>query len=263
MERRGNIEKMKEKNPDSYQVVDVAARAGAIMLENGAETYRVEDTINHILKRYSNGECSSLVIATGIVVTLYESDKKPLTVVKRIRRRSVNLNMIYKVNNLSRTLCSGQMTLEEADEQLQFLRFDKQYGAWLNAIGIIGVSTSFTILVGGSVWDACFAFLIGVVLAGVMAALQNTRITKFFKNVLAAGLVAVLARLFMFCIPIQLHADPMIIGSIMPLLPGMVFTNAIRDILYGDYTAGLARMTEAVLVASAVALGVGIGLFIF
>ena len=54
----------------------------------------------------------------------------------------------------------------------------------------------------------------------------------------------------------------MIIGSIMPLLPGMVFTNAIRDILYGDYTAGLARMTEAVLIAAAVALGVGIGIFI-
>lgn len=254
---------MKEKESDSCQVMDVAVKAGAIMLENGAETYRVEDTMKHILKRYSKGESSSLVIATGIVVTLYEENKKPLTVVKRIRRRSVNLNMIYKVNNLSRMLCAGQITLEEAEEQLRFLHFEKQYGVGLNAIGVIGVSSSFTLLMGGTLLDACFALLIGVILACLIIIFQNTKITKFFKNMLSAAAVAALARLFMHYIPLDLHADPMIIGSIMPLLPGMVFTNAIRDILYGDYTAGLARMTEAVLVASAVALGVGIGILIF
>ena len=63
-------------------------------------------------------------------------------------------------------------------------------------------------------------------------------------------MVTILARIFADLFPINLHDDQMIIGSIMPLLPGMVFTNAIRDILYGDYTAGLARMTEAVLIAA-------------
>lgn len=253
---------MKTKKLDSYQIMDVAVKAGAIMLENGAETYRVEDTIHHILKLYPNSESSSLVIATGIIVTLYEKEKQPLTVVKRIRRRNVNLNMIYKVNNLSRKLCAKEMTLNEAEQQLKFLHFEKQYGAVLNAIGVIGVSSSFTILVGGTLWDAVFALFIGCFLAALLALFQTTKITKFFRTMLCAAMAAIMARMFADSFPINLHDDRMIIGSIMPLLPGMVFTNAIRDILYGDYTAGLARMTEAVLVAAAVALGVGIGIFI-
>ena len=83
---------MKSRKLDGYQIMDIAIKAGAIMLENGAETYRVEDTIHHILKLYPHSESSSFVVATGIIVTLYEKEKQPLTVVKRIRRRNVNLN---------------------------------------------------------------------------------------------------------------------------------------------------------------------------
>ncbi|MCI6677326.1 MAG: threonine/serine exporter family protein [Clostridiales bacterium] len=254
---------MKKKKSDGYQIMDVAVKAGAIMLANGAETYRVEDTINHILKLYPHTDSSSLVIATGIIVTLYEEDKKPITVVRRIRRRNVNLNMIYKVNTLSRQLCAGVITPQEAEQQLDYLRFEKQYGAGLNAVGIIGVSSSFTILVGGTLLDACFAVWIGIALALILVAFRNTRITNFFQTMLAATAVAVMARAFLNFVPFELHDGPMVVGSIMPLLPGMTFTNAIRDILYGDYTAGLARMTEAVLVASAVALGVGFGIVLF
>lgn len=256
------MDQMKTKKPDGYQIMDIAVKAGAIMLENGAETYRVEDTIHHILKLYPNSESSSLVIATGIIVTLYEKEKQPLTVVKRIRRRNVNLNMIYKVNNLSRRLCAKEMTLNEAEQQLKFLHFEKQYGAVLNAVGVIGVSSSFTILVGGTLLDAVFTLFIGCFLAALLAVFQMTKITKFFRTMLSATMVTIMARIFADLFPINLHDDQMIIGSIMPLLPGMIFTNAIRDILYGDYTAGLARMTEAVLVAAAVALGVGIGIFV-
>ncbi len=253
---------MKSRKLDGYQIMDIAVKAGAIMLENGAETYRVEDTIHHILKLYPHSESSSFVVATGIIVTLYEKEKQPLTVVKRIRRRNVNLNMIYKVNRLSRKLCAKEMTLDEAQQQLRFLHFEKQYGAILNAVGVFGVSSSFTVLVGGTLLDAVFTLFIGCFLAILLAGLEATKITKFFRTLLSAAMVTILARIFADLFPINLHDDQMIIGSIMPLLPGMVFTNAIRDILYGDYTAGLARMTEAVLIAAAVALGVGIGIFI-
>ena len=59
------------------------------------------------------------------------------------------------------------------------------------------------------------------------------------------------------------NADVMIISSIMPLVPGVIFTNAIRDTLNGDYGAGAARMLEAIVVALAVAAGVGCGIVLF
>ena len=51
--------------------------------------------------------------------------------------------------------------------------------------------------------------------------------------------------------------DYMIIGSIMPLIPGVPFTNAIRDIADGDYISGSVRMLDALLVFFCIAIGVG------
>lgn len=251
---------MESKKVDYHRLMNVAIHAGAIMMENGAETYRVEDTINHILELADKKDSSSLVIATAIAITLYEEDEQPMTVVRRIHRRGVNLNMVYQVNNLSRSLCRGALSLKEAEEELKQFENEKQYGRLLNYIGICGVSSTFTVLVGGSLFDASAALLIGIALAAMMDCLDRTRITKFFRYTIAGLLVAVLARFAESFAPFPLDSGAIIIGSIMPILPGILFTNAIRDILYGDYMAAVVRMTEAILVATAIALGVAIGI---
>ena len=50
----------------------------------------------------------------------------------------------------------------------------------------------------------------------------------------------------------------MIIGSIIPLVPGVPFTNGIRDIADGDYISGSVRLLDAILVIVSVAIGVGV-----
>ena len=49
-------------------------------------------------------------------------------------------------------------------------------------------------------------------------------------------------------LPLGQHLDPIIIGSIMPLVPGVAITNAIRDTIQGDLVAGNSRATEAFLI---------------
>ena len=60
-----------------------------------------------------------------------------------------------------------------------------------------------------------------------------------------------------------INMDTVIISAIMPLVPGVAITNAIRDTLQGDYLSGGARVLEAFLKAASIALGVGIGMAIF
>ena len=59
----------------------------------------------------------------------------------------------------------------------------------------------------------------------------------------------------------DLHS--IIIGSIMPLVPGVAITNAIYDTLHGDYISGSARMLEAFVTAAAIGIGVGISMALF
>ena len=61
----------------------------------------------------------------------------------------------------------------------------------------------------------------------------------------------------------EINMDTVIISAIMPLVPGVAITNAIRDTLQGDYLSGGARVLEAFLKAASIALGVGIGMALF
>ena len=54
------------------------------------------------------------------------------------------------------------------------------------------------------------------------------------------------------------EVDKVIVGAIMPFVPGLSFTNGIRDFLSGDLISGNSRIAEAVMIGSSVALGVGV-----
>ena len=49
-----------------------------------------------------------------------------------------------------------------------------------------------------------------------------------------------------------------LVGSVMPLVPGVSLVNAIRDFADGDYIGGGVRFLDALMVALGVAIGVGI-----
>ena len=56
---------------DTQLLLKTAMLAGEIMLRSGAETYRVEDTMHHILKTTDHIEMAEvLVIMTGISATI-------------------------------------------------------------------------------------------------------------------------------------------------------------------------------------------------
>lgn len=51
-------------------LMEMAVRAGEIMLASGAEVYRVEDTIHRILKHSGIARADVFVVTTGIVATI-------------------------------------------------------------------------------------------------------------------------------------------------------------------------------------------------
>lgn len=59
------------------------------------------------------------------------------------------------------------------------------------------------------------------------------------------------------------NQNSMIIGSLMPLVPGVSITNAVRDLMSGDVLAGLSRISIAVFTSAAIAIGVGSALLLF
>ena len=53
------------------------------------------------------------------------------------------------------------------------------------------------------------------------------------------------------------------ISALMVLVPGLVFTNFMCDLITGDMVSGLSTFVRAVLTATAIAIGTGVALGLF
>ena len=128
-----------EEKKDYKLYLDTATLAGKLMLQNGAEIYRVEDTIQRMLAVSGLKTAEAYVTATGIMVTLDDPKEDSMTVIKRIPSRGTDLNTVSIVNDISRKFCSGQMTLKEAFHDLKHLD-SRQYTEFQKALCVFGVA---------------------------------------------------------------------------------------------------------------------------
>ena len=82
----------------------------------------------------------------------------------------------------------------------------------------------------------------------------------FFKTLISAWVSALVA-LFLMVVGIGDHLDTIIIGALMALVPGISFTNAMRDIIAGDMVTGITKTIESILIGVSIALGTAIALY--
>lgn len=241
-------------------LVDTAMLAGEIMLLGGAETYRVEDTMCRILKISGLERTETFVTPTGIFLTLGDPSIDAISLVRRVDNRCTNIAHIYETNNISRNLCSEKITLEEAYDCLKKIQYDRQYSSFAYYFCTVFASLSFTLLLGGDWLNCLMAGLNGGIIVLILIATSRLTINTFIKNMLASILIAFTSMIYMKVFGSAIELETLIGGSVMPLLPGVAITNAIRDTLQGDYMAGGARAIEAFVSATSTAAGIGVGL---
>lgn len=102
---------------DLNKLLKVSTFAGKIMLESGAETYRVEETICRICTSFGVDQADSFVIPTGIMVSISHDDEV-VSLVKRVTSRGVDLNKIDKINDLARKTQIELLSIDEFNKEL-------------------------------------------------------------------------------------------------------------------------------------------------
>lgn len=247
-------------NPNREEVkklLILATMAGRIMLKSGAETYRVEDTVQRICKSRMNIRyADAFIIPTGIFISL-ECNGELYSYLKRIKSMSIDLNRIDMVNEFSRKFVSSDMSIDEGIKELKIINkatiYNPAYQVFLTGVA----AASFTFLFDGSFQDFIASFLVTVFSQSLLYKLKKYKLIFFLRNFLGAFLASI-GSLLLINSGIGHSLDKVIIGSIMPLVPGVAITNSIRDTMSGDYISGLSKSLEAVFSALAIALGVGI-----
>lgn len=243
-------------------LVETAALAGELMLTSGAETFRAEDTMAHILKKGTSAQVTPLALTTSILVTLEHEDEEPLTIVRRVTSGSTNLSRIVRVNEISREFCDEKISLEEAHHQLLHLK-EYEYNRFLYNLATVGTGVGFALFFGGDWLDVLAALLASGMLALLTTLGKQIKIVSFINTCISCAGMSFVCTLLKNTIMPALNMDIVIISGLMPVVPGVAITNAIRDTLQGDYISGTARMMEAFLKAAGIAVGVGIGVFLY
>ena len=269
-------------------VLELTTRIGEVLLKNGGEIFRVQQTMQIVAKAYGVSGFHVYVLANGLFVSIEEDGKQlcsqvgagtepaePVVAsqIRHVPLSSVHLGRVAAVNNLSREIAAHKYTVEQAKEKIEQI---DQIPFTSNALQVLvsGVGAgAFCYLFGGALLDSVAAFPIGFLLQIYLFAAQKRHsafmpfltakgANKIMVNILSSALVTAMGVLF-FHVLFGDNMDMIVIGSIVPLLPGVPLTNSIRDFLNGDYLSGTIRMIDAVLVACCIALGVGIVLSAF
>lgn len=235
-------------------LLDLATDLGYELAMCGAETFRVEESINRVLAAYGL-EAEAFAIPNYLIVSIQSKDGTPVTRMRRIGHHGNDLDSVELYSSLSRAICTERPSPEEALRWLDEVRRRRRHfsGAGRLAGDFLG-ALGFGLFFGGGWVDGLCAGICGMLVGFVNKVLDDMKANPFFRTIAASFLMALFAYL-LGAAGIVRNSDAVTIGALMLLVPGLLFTNAMRDIIYGDTNSGINRIVQVLLVAVAIALG--------
>lgn len=242
-------------------LLDVVSKLGYRLAMAGAETFRVEESVNRILAAY-NLEAETFAIPNCLTISIKTHNRESMTRMRRIGQHGNDLDAVERYSNLSRRICAevpspdvALQWIDETDCSRVYHRFPIMLlGHFLGAFG-------FTIFFGGSLLDAFCGGLCGILVGLLSHFAERWHINQFFTTTVSSFGMTILAFMLGILLP-STNCTPIIVGTLMILVPGLLFTNAMRDIIFGDTNSGINRIVQVLMIAVAIALGAGTAWFL-
>lgn len=237
----------------NYSVLmELVSTLATKLATSGAETYRVEESVRRICTAYGL-DARVYAIPHSLFITIIIPGQLPITQLCRMEHLGTDLEAVEHYSNLSRRICSEKPDWQTALNWLEISnRNQKHYRFPIILLGHVLVAAGFCLFFGGSWLDTISAGLCGLLLGLLARLLSHTN--PFFEKIISAFLMAFFAY-GLGALGLTHNADTCVIGALMLLVPGVLFTNALRDIIFGDTNSGINRVVEVLLIAVAIALG--------
>lgn len=235
---------------DSSRILGLAAKAGHILLENGAEISRVEETMEIIADHYGESQENFFVLSNGIFTT-----GKSYSNVEFIPIKGARMDKVAAVNQLSREIVAEDLPVEEAERRLESIVNAPEKPLWEQLTGTALGCAGFCAIFGGGYPDCAAAVVAGVILYSFIILVGAKYLSKPLANI-CGGFIGSIVCILLFNLGFGHSLGNMIIGTVIPLIPGVAFTNGLRDLADEDYLAGTIRLLDALMVFFCIVLGV-------
>ncbi len=237
------------------EILTLAVEVGDAMLRSGGEIYRVEDSVLRILEAYDVTECDVYVLSNGIFASANENEEDACSIIRHVPLKSLDLGKLTALNQLTRDICSHKTALVDAWTELDRCKSLEGYPRWMIILAVGIGCGGFCLLFGGKPIDGLFAFLIGLLEMHLLQKMEDHKVSRVMTNIVASMYVNILSMLVVL-LGFAVLQDKIVIGAIMPIVPGIALTTSIRDFYNGDYLSGTIHMIDALLTALCIAAGV-------
>ncbi|MBM7617439.1 uncharacterized membrane protein YjjP (DUF1212 family) [Weissella uvarum] len=233
--------------------------ASQILMENGSELSRIDDTVHYIANTYSEGndDIQAYVTSTLIIITANDptdEDMQPLVLVEQTSVKSINLTKIDEINRLSRSFVAHELTLKELYQELRKLRKQPMTSLTKANLGSFFLSSTLTYMAMHNVFNSLLAGIFGLLGMYGVTKLYNVLHRPFIGELIVAALITVAVRLIKLGTPLPEY-NMIIIGALFPLLPGVQITTSINDIFDGNLISGPQRLLSALILTFTMVLG--------
>ena len=247
---------------DYDQLLNGCGEIGRCMLASGAEIHRVEDTVRWIMRSY--GVIGDVwAIPTQLIVSLTDAAGHSYTRLYRTAPASIDIEAIERFNALSRAICADPPPPEQLTDMVKRTRAScRVYSAKLLTLGCLLGAFFFTLFFQGGLMDAAVAALAGGAAGLCGLALERHKMNFFFKTIASALVLGTIV--YGLCsMGFQINTRVTIIGALMVLIPGLVFTTFMSDLISSETLAGVTTFIRVVLTVSALVIGTGLALYLF
>lgn len=242
---------------DYDALLELGADLGYGLQYAGGEIHRVEESVNRLFQAYGISTGAVYAIPNCLIVSLTTPEGHALTRVRRVGYHGTDIASMEAYNALCRSLCAHRPPLAQARQELNAIPQQvTQYNLPWELAGSFLTCFWFALFFSGTWLDGLAAGLCGLS-TGLCLRFMSWLHTNLFFKTAAAGFVSALAACALGWLGIGHNVDTVIIGALMTLVPGVLFTNFIRDTIGGDTMTGLIKLVEVVLISGALALGTG------
>jgi len=250
------------KQEEAQKVLYCAMSVGERLLTCGAEVGRVEDTIRRICMAYGAVRVDVFSITSSIVTTMFLENHEVVTQTRRVSGSKNDLHRLDRLNQLSRRICARELDFDAIQSEIAHIDDDPGYSFAMQMLIYATVSGAFTIFFGGNWKDMIAAAIIGILLKLVEPWIMQLSANRLFSTLLCSIAGGFMANTAVSC-GLGTHTDLICIGNIMLFIPGVAFTNSLRDMFSGDTITGLIRFCESILLAIIIAAGFTVANFFF
>lgn len=255
---------------ETATAIDITIDICGILMENGADVSRIESSAKELCDILGIRQTGLLVIPSFITITYIDDNEKKQTASSRHFEKGTNLSKIEGACSLISKIENGSATLQEICIKINELKRDDG-DEWCKRVATyIGVASTFTVIfLGPSImeltWIERFLHVLSAAICSVViyktdTVLARAHISDIFTKILSAVLLVITLYASEWLVSLwgiwKLYSIYILMGNIMLIVPGIRFTNGIRDLFSGDVASATIHVVEAVFATVGIVLGV-------